>query len=81
LSSKGGEAVDERLFKKTRADDFKAEIDHLADFMSGKVAHSPLELGRGLDTLMVIAASFKSNATGRRVRIDWSRGYCSEALL
>jgi hypothetical protein len=30
---------------------------------------------------MVIAAAFKSNASGRRVRIDWSKGYCAEALL
>jgi predicted dehydrogenase len=73
--------AEEKLFKKTRADDFRAEIDHLAGVMDGAISRSPIELERGLETLVVIAAAFKSNALGRRVRIDWGRGYVAEALL
>jgi predicted dehydrogenase len=80
LSSKNGGPLEERLIKKTRADDFRAEIDHLALILEGKVSHSPIELGRGLDTLMVIAAAFRSHSTGRRVTVDWSKGYVSEAF-
>ncbi|MBC8037418.1 MAG: Gfo/Idh/MocA family oxidoreductase, partial [Rhizobiales bacterium] len=78
--SGNGEMVNETLVAKTRADDFKAEIAHLQEVLAGRVASSPISLERGLDTMMVIAAAFKSHKTGRRVRIDWNRGYTPEAL-
>lgn len=81
FSGASGGPVTETLIEKTRADDFKVEIDHLAEVMAGRVAQSPISLERGLDTMMVIAAAFKSDATGRRVRIDWARGYTPEALI
>ena len=42
--------------------------------------NSPISLERGLDTMMVIAAAFKSHETGRRVSIDWRAGYVPDAL-
>ena len=76
-----GDPIDEpTLIEKTRADDFKAEIAHLAEILGGKTTISPISLERGLDTMMVIAAGFKSHETGRRVTIDWSVGYRPEAL-
>jgi hypothetical protein len=45
------------------------------------VHDSPISLQRGLDTMMVIAAAFKSNEQRRRVTIDWSKGYVPEALI
>ncbi|MFT3987563.1 Gfo/Idh/MocA family protein [Aestuariivirga sp.] len=75
-----GDQAEETLIAKTRADDFKAEIAHLEQVMAGKVKASPIALECGLDTMMVIAAAFKSHASGRRVRIDWSKGYTPEAL-
>lgn len=66
--------------RKTRADDFIAVIDHLAQVLDGAVTSSPIALARGLETLVVIAAVFKSDAEGRRVSIDWSRGYVPDAL-
>src|SRR5207247_10960201 len=75
------QGVEETLIAKTRADDFKAEIAHLEEVLAGRVTSSPIALERGLDTMMVIAAAFKSNATGRRVRIDRNKGYAPEALL
>jgi predicted dehydrogenase len=75
-----GEATETKLYTKTRTDDFKAEIDHLAHIMNGEIIESPIQLSRGLDSLMVISAAFKSNISGRRVQIDWSKGYVTEAL-
>lgn len=68
------------LIEKTRADDFKVEIAHLAEILGGRTETSPIALERGLDTMMVIAAAFKSHESGRRVTIDWSVGYRPEAL-
>ncbi|MGE0212709.1 MAG: Gfo/Idh/MocA family protein [Parvibaculaceae bacterium] len=75
-----GRAPETSRIAKTRADDFKAEIAHLEEVLSGKAEGSPIALERGLDTMMVIAAAFRSHATGRRVTIDWSAGYRPEAL-
>ena len=78
--SGNGETLNETLIKKTRADDFKAEIAHLQEVLAGRMVSSPISLERGLDTMMVIAAAFKSHETGRRVRIDWRKGYGPAAL-
>jgi predicted dehydrogenase len=75
-----GDAVTEELIPKTRADDFKPEIAHLEQVLDGATAQSPISLERGLDTMMVIAAIFRSHATGKRVTIDWKQGYRPEAL-
>lgn len=76
-----GDRTDEpALIEKTRADDFKVEIAHLAKVLGGATSSSPIALERGLDTMMVIAAGFKSHETGRRVTIDWPVGYRPEAL-
>jgi len=79
----GGTGQPDEAFpiKKTRADDFIAVIDHLSEVLDGKVAQSPIALSRGIETLMVIAAIFKSDAESRRVSINWSRGYVAEALI
>jgi predicted dehydrogenase len=76
----GNETAEPALIEKTRADDFKVEIAHLARVLDGSADPSPIALERGLDTMMVIAAAFKSHETGRRVTIDWSVGYRPEAL-
>lgn len=76
-----GEGATETLFAKTRADDFKAEIAHFQDVLSGKATNSPITLERGLDTMMVIAAALRSHQSGRRVRIDWKKGYTPDALI
>ena len=68
------------LFQKTRADDFKVEIEHLEHILDGTVTDSPISLRHGLDTMMVIAAAFRSAQDKRSVNIDWSVGYRSEAL-
>jgi len=83
LAAAGGDGapVEEVVIEKTRPDDFIAEIDHLGEVLAGRVANSPISLERGLDTMMVIAAAFRSHETGRRVRIDRARGYVPEAIF
>lgn len=76
-----GDSAIETLFAKTRADDFKAEIAHLQDVLGGNQTHSPIALERGLDTMMVIAAALRSHQSGRRVRINWKKGFTPEALV
>jgi predicted dehydrogenase len=76
-----GQPVAETLIAKKRPDDFAPEIAHIDDLLAGRATSSPVSLERGLDTMMVIAAALKSAAEGRRVRIDWSRGYGHEALV
>lgn len=76
----GSVAPEQVVIEKTRPDDFIAEIDHLTDIIEGRVNSSPISLERGLETMMVIAAAFKSHSLGRRVRIDWNRGYCLDAI-
>jgi predicted dehydrogenase len=68
------------LIPKTRADDFKVEVDHLEAVLDQQTTISPISLERGLDTMMVIAAAFKSHQSGRRVSIDWRAGYVPGAL-
>ncbi|WP_137388489.1 Gfo/Idh/MocA family protein [Rhodoligotrophos defluvii] len=76
----GGEGPQELIIEKTRPDDFKAEVAHFEQVLDGKVDASPIALERGLDTMLVIAAIFKSHATGQVVRIDPARGYTLDAL-
>jgi predicted dehydrogenase len=72
----------EIIIKKTRPDDFKGEIDHLGDILNGKnIDNSPLSIERGLDTMMVIAAAFKSHFENKEITIDYSKGYTLDALI
>lgn len=75
-----GSAPETTAIAKTRADDFIAEIDHLVEVMAGQITHSPVALERGLETMMVIAAIFKSHTEKRRVQIDWAQGFSIDAL-
>ena len=80
ITGKGESKAERTLIPKTRADDFRVEVDHLEAVLDGRTASSPIALERGLDTMMVIAAAFKSHESGRRVSIDWQAGYVPEAL-
>lgn len=71
----------EHKVTKTRPDDFIAELRHIEAALAGDPDASPISLARGLDTMMVVAAAHKANETGRRVRIDYSKGYTPAALV
>ena len=76
-----GGVVDEKIIKKTRADDFVEELRHLdAAVADGTASESPIALERALETMLVIAAAHKSAQSGRLVRIDYDAGYVEQAL-
>jgi predicted dehydrogenase len=72
--------MQENLIKKTRPDDFLAELEHLRDVIEGDGVESPISLQRGLDTMLVIAAVHRSAGEKRVVRIDYDEGYGPSAL-
>ena len=80
ISARGSEDPNISLINKTRADEFRLEIEHLEKILSGSVTDSPVSLQRGLDTMMVIAAAFRAATENRTVNIDWSAGYNPGAL-
>lgn len=67
--------------QKTRPDDFIEELTHIeAVLATGDAANSPISIGRGLDSMLVIAACHKSTAENRTIAIDYGRGYVEAAL-
>jgi predicted dehydrogenase len=75
-----GRVAVEQKVSKTRPDDFIEELRHIESAMSTGPDQSPIALSRGLDTMLVVAAAHLSHKTGRRVRIDYSRGHTQDAL-
>ena len=69
----------EEVFEKTRPQDFIQELDHLEDRLASGAA-SPIDLDRGLDSMLVIAAAHLSAQRGCSVTIDYNAGYRSDAL-
>ncbi len=80
LSAKNGEAPETFLFNKTRPDDFVMELRHIESEIEESPQHSPISIERGLDTMLLIAAAYKSAQEHRTIKIDYSQGYCLEAL-
>jgi predicted dehydrogenase len=76
-----GRVTTEQRVTKTRPDDFIEELRHIEAAMANDAAHSPIALSRGLDTMLIIAAAHLSHATGKRIKIDHSRGYAQGALI
>jgi predicted dehydrogenase len=76
----GGNPCEEMVFKKTRPDDFIAELKHVDAVLRGELENSPLSLECGLDTMLVVTAAHISNRHGRRVLIDYGKGYSLAAL-
>ena len=72
--------IEEHLFQKTRPDDFIEELRHIASVIDDNPSASPIALQRGLDTMLVIAAAHLSARRGRRVTIDYAKGWCLDAL-
>jgi predicted dehydrogenase len=71
----------EQKVTKSRPDDFIEELRHLSAALAGDPARSPITLARGLDTMLVVAAAHLSASHGRRVHIDYAKGWRPEALV
>lgn len=61
----------EQWVAKTRPDDFRGELEHIAALLADPHRPSPLDLEAGLGTMCVIAAALESARTGRRVAVDY----------
>ncbi len=72
----------ETLIPKTRPDDFIGEIQHIEEILDGKAKaeESPISMERGLETMLVIAAAYKSGIENKTVKIDYGVGFSSNAL-
>jgi predicted dehydrogenase len=70
----------EYSFEKTRPDDFIIELKHLDDLIEGREKSSGISLGRGLDTMLAIAAAHLSAKENRTVEIDYSKKYFFDCL-
>lgn len=72
--------VEHETIAKTRPDDFIAELRHIQAVLDEGFDSGILQLDRGLDTMLVVAAAHRSAALGRCVRIDYEAGYFPGAL-
>jgi predicted dehydrogenase len=66
-------------FPKTRPDDFIQELKHMDKVVQNGLP-SPLDLGRGLETMMVVAAAHKAAQEARVVKINHDKGFTLAAL-
>jgi len=76
----GDNPQEEQVIKKTRPDDFIAELKHVAGILEGTQDNNAISLECGLDTMLVVAAAHMSNSTGQKVLIDYSKGFSAAAL-
>jgi len=76
----GGNLEESQLFKKTRPDDFITELKHIEATLNDPQQNTIISLECGLETMLVVAAAHISNREGRRVYIDYSKGYSVDAL-
>jgi len=69
-------------FSKARPDDFFEEMKHIEMVFNNKSFYedSPISLDKGLETMMVIAASHISAKNNCTVSIDYSKGYKNSAF-
>jgi predicted dehydrogenase len=65
---------------KKRPDDFIRELEHIEADLRTAGGSSGIRLERGLDTMLVVAAAHRSEQEGRRIQLDYERGYSLDAL-
>ena len=78
--SRIGQEVEIIEVPKTRPDDFLDELKHIDMSLHSGAATSPMSLGRGLETMLIVAAAHKSQKEGRCVRVNYENGPGLEAL-
>jgi len=69
-----GKPQEVRLIKKTRPDDFRGQIDHIEDLLSGrtKAEASPNALSQGISVMQVVSAAYESSSSGASFQIPKS---------
>lgn len=74
----GAEAV--HLVRRTRPDDFLEEMKFLDDQLGPGPRGAGLDLGRGVDTMLLLAAAHRGQREKGRMRIDYGRRVGLEAI-
>lgn len=72
---KGKEQQENFDIPKTRTDEFFKEIKHIDNLLTGATAYedSPLQLKRGIETMLVLEAAHRSHAEGSKtIPVDYS---------
>jgi len=67
------------IFQKTRPDDFIRELKHI-DMCLENEADSPLSIEKGLETMLLISAIYRSSKEGREVEIRYDKGFTYDAI-
>ncbi|MHA1370875.1 MAG: Gfo/Idh/MocA family protein [Promethearchaeota archaeon] len=75
-----GGVKEKLLIPKTRPDDFKGEIDEIEAILKGESSGDSISLECGYETMLVIAAAYRSNELKRACRIDYSESGGVEAV-
>ena len=66
---------------KKRPDDFIRELEHIEADLHTAESNSGIQLARGLNTMLVVAAAHRSEQEGRRIGLDYGQGYTQDALV
>jgi predicted dehydrogenase len=80
--SKNSESAKVIEISKTRPDDFFEEMKHINEVLENDAMYSqsPISLDRGLETMLVIAASYKSVRKKCPVKINYNSGFSDKAF-
>lgn len=81
LYGNANDPATQRLFPKSRPDDFGPEIEHVEALLADSTLDSPVSLARGLDTMRVIAAAYRSNEAKQAVDISYNANPDSSSLV
>ncbi|MDB0016101.1 Gfo/Idh/MocA family oxidoreductase [Alphaproteobacteria bacterium] len=68
---RGSTKAEEKIFKKTRPDDFIMELNHINDIMGSHDRLSPIDIQFGIQTMDVLLAAHKSYEMGRRTTVSY----------
>ena len=69
-----------KKFKKKRPDDFIRELTHINNVIK-KDLDSPINLNHGIETMMIVAAAYKSFKKKKKVKINYENGYKLSSII
>lgn len=72
--------TNEKVFNKTRPDDFIRELEHIEQCVDTNI-DSPISIERGLETMLLIFAIYTSSQKGRSVNIRYDKGFTKHAIF
>ena len=80
--SKNAESAKVIEISKTRPDDFFEEMKHISEVLQNNTlfSQSPISLERGLETMLVISASYISARNNCPVKINYNNGFSDKAF-